>query len=152
MSRRSCLSAFLLFGWASSFAWSQESASPIPGNRVRITIGEGRGGKLVGVLVRADDDAVELRVDGTTSVRRVPRLSIRALEVSAGKRSGKKTGMLIGAVGGAVAGFVDSEPCPEPEVHCPLGSHVGKRLMEAAVVGAMFGFAGKGVGSLLEKE
>lgn len=157
--------AVSLLSLCAPLAWAQSGAFAVPGSRLRLTTAPApatandttvrvpeEGGILVGTLVGADDDTLTLRLDPTGRSLQVPRLSIRTVEVSTGKRSRRRTGAIVGAAAGAFLMYATDDPCPESETDCSLDSHVGERLGAAALGALVYGFVGWGIGSLFKTD
>lgn len=164
MRRHPWLLVWCLVGAGAPSLWAEDALSAEPGSRVRLTASAppatlkesahamGREAKpLIGVLVTADAEALTVKLDGGEGQQRIPRSSIRTLELSTGKRSAWRTGALVGAAFGAVLIYTE-DPCPELEADCPLNAHVSERLAGAAVGALAYGLAGAGIGSFFKTD
>ena len=125
-----------------------------PGSRVRVTAPA--TGRLVGTLVSATADSVQVELTAGSSVT-LPRTSLSALELSAGVRRqgwrGAGIGLLVGAGVGGVIGLATyrSVECYDNVVEGFFCDLVNRTSRSVTVVSdaAMVGTAGAIVGALI---
>lgn len=142
----SLLLAWLLTCLLALTARAQSDAAVAPGARVRLTWSEGeRSRRAIGELVAEDDGVLLLRPDRSPDTLRVPRSTLRSVEVSRGTAvmRGVGRGVLIGGALGAVVGLALGEDCSDNEFLCFDRS-------DTALLGGLVGAAaGAGVGALI---
>jgi hypothetical protein len=121
----------------------------VVGSRVRLQAPSVVAGRVEGLVLAIDDDALVVGSDHAAAVR-VPRDAVARLEVSTGRRGHALQGMAIGgAIGGAAFGVIDQqEYCAEyydPLEKCPSRAEmVGIGVFGGAAWGLLIGHLTKG--------
>jgi hypothetical protein len=96
-------------------AGDEKSAPAQP--RIRVSSAEVRSGRMVGTLVRLDEESLTLRLSEHEEDLRLKRHAITDIEIS--RRRGNRgkaigLGVLAGAAVGGVIGAMTESDCPEP--------------------------------------
>lgn len=155
MKLRHLISAGAVFMLAASGALAQDpSILELPvGVRVRVQTPATAGGWIKGFLASADSTTIALVPDNAPPIGanqlRLPRESVRRLEIATGKKRQWLTGLIIGAVVGVGMGFavdVDPQRCEfDDNYACSRGEAVAMMGGTSAVMGA-------GIGALVKRD
>ena len=139
------------FGWllpcvvlTAASASAQDTVSPLPGMRLRVTARELAPKPIVGDLVQITEHEIVLAQSGSDRTV-VPRASAKRVEWSKGRHGNTVKGLLIGgAVGAAVLSVANAQ---DPE------TGETQEYVLVALVGAGLGaLPGAGIGALVRTE
>jgi len=129
---------------AGASAGAQETVSPLPGTRLRVTAPTVAAKPIVGTLLESTEREVILAASPSGRTL-VPRSTITHLERSQGRHAHAVKGLIIGAVvGAAVVSAINAQ---DPET-----GDAQEYLLVALVGAGMGALPGAGVGALIKTE
>lgn len=124
---------------ASGSVSTQEPATLLAGERVRLALREQPDRWLIGTVIGQSGDSLRLDERGSRTMLAVPTARLAALQVSRGRRSHTALGALIGFGAGAAFGILATAATPA----------INTDVRGYALVAGIFGGVGAGAGALV---
>jgi hypothetical protein len=119
----------------------------LPGQRVRLTLGQPTPTRFVATLEGSSADSIAVRIDNVSRI--VARASVTRIDVSQGKRGRAVTGMAVGLIAGA---GLAAAAIAAAHVDCGGQDEGGWCTRAPLLGGATFGLVGLGIGALIRTE